>query len=317
METNETKEALLPSPIKGLQPVAPSEHILCSSWEKLASEAGFAFVPNEHIHDFFKKSTENQAMTTVSAYSDYGVHEQESSHSNGDLVKWIHAIPWAAVAARRDGYQTVAFGACDKGKCKPEDRYSIKIDRHTISTFGDVPDFVRHWYVANLNVEHPKMEWIPFGLNNDGPGYTYIPKHIYTPKTKSLYVNFQNHTIDRVNLKRHYAAEPRWATVRPEANVPVETYLEEMARHRFVLCAFGNGLDCYRTYEALYLGCIPILPSCPMATHMVKAGLPVLTLDNLFVINEETLDLAWEKAKSMAFDYTKLTISYWRERFGL
>ena len=37
-------------------------------------------------------------------------------------------------------------------------------------------------------------------------------------------------------------------------------YIESLKQHKFVLCPFGNGFDTFRTWEALYSGCIPIIP---------------------------------------------------------
>ncbi len=236
-------------------------------------------------------------------------------HPNADLLKTVQSINWNHVASLRDNYVGIQLGpTCDKEKCRLEDKYSIKIDRYTISTFTEIPGSVATWFVANLNVEHPKMEWIPFGLNQQPPGYTYLAKHFNKPKTGLLYVNFQNHTSERIMLKHHYSRVP-WATFRPSAQIPIDTYLEEVASHKFVLCPFGNGLDCYRVYESIYLGCIPILQECRMTKYMADAGLPVLTMSDLSAINERFLEAVWDKAASSNFDYKSVTASYWRKRF--
>jgi hypothetical protein len=46
-----------------------------------------------------------------------------------------------------------------------------------------------------------------------------------------------------------------------------------MAAHAFVASPHGNGLDCHRTWEALALGCIPIVKRSPI--DKVFQGLPV------------------------------------------
>ncbi|KAI8801833.1 hypothetical protein BJ742DRAFT_744152 [Cladochytrium replicatum] len=44
--------------------------------------------------------------------------------------------------------------------------------------------------------------------------------------------------------------------------------------YKFGISLFGNGVDCYRTWELLYLGVIPIVKSSTI--NFVYAGLPVL-----------------------------------------
>jgi hypothetical protein len=42
-------------------------------------------------------------------------------------------------------------------------------------------------------------------------------------------------------------------------NQPFYSYIENLASHQFVLSPPGNGIDCHRTWEALYCKCIPIV----------------------------------------------------------
>lgn len=70
----------------------------------------------------------------------------------------------------------------------------------------------------------------------------------------------------------------------------VREYQEELLKSRFVLSPPGNGIDCHRTWEALYLGAIPIVKRkfWPFA-HL---DLPVVILDDWDDISElHTLEL--------------------------
>jgi hypothetical protein len=64
----------------------------------------------------------------------------------------------------------------------------------------------------------------------------------------------------------------------------VNEYQQELLRSRFVLSPPGNGIDCHRTWEALYLGAIPIVKRkfWPFA-HL---DLPVVILDDWDDISE-------------------------------
>ena len=76
----------------------------------------------------------------------------------------------------------------------------------------------------------------------------------------------------------------------------------------------GNGLDCFRTWEAIYLGCIPIVK-----TSMIDDlydNLPVLIVKDWSDITRELLEetLIWYKENVSLFCFEKLKLSYWIEK---
>lgn len=58
----------------------------------------------------------------------------------------------------------------------------------------------------------------------------------------------------------------------------ISDYHQELLRSRYVLSPPGNGLDCHRTWEAIYLGCIPIVKREFWPFSHLK--LPALVLDD-------------------------------------
>jgi hypothetical protein len=60
--------------------------------------------------------------------------------------------------------------------------------------------------------------------------------------------------------------------------LPQAAIWQTYARYPFVLSAPGNGLDCHRTWELLYLGCIVITKTSPL--DPLFAGLPVAIVDS-------------------------------------
>ena len=85
-----------------------------------------------------------------------------------------------------------------------------------------------------------------------------------------------------------------------------------MSKYTFVLCPFGVGMDCHRTWEALCLGCIPIL--CAPIFKKLFEELPVLIVNNWKEITEELLNSTIEKFKNLSFNYDKLLLKYWVEK---
>jgi hypothetical protein len=64
-------------------------------------------------------------------------------------------------------------------------------------------------------------------------------------------------------------------------DIPTHKIYSDMSRFRFGVSPPGNGWDCYRTYEMLYLGIIPILEERDAYTHEMFEGLPVVIVNNL------------------------------------
>ena len=89
---------------------------------------------------------------------------------------------------------------------------------------------------------------------------------------------------------------------------------KNMTDYAFVLSPFGNGMDCHRTWEALCLGCIPILKA-PNFKKMFE-NLPVLIVNEWTDITQELLNNTIQEFQSQQFNYEKLTIQYWTSQIN-
>ena len=90
----------------------------------------------------------------------------------------------------------------------------------------------------------------------------------------------------------------------------LEEYIEDLSHHKFAVSPEGNGIDCYRTWECLYLGVIPIVKE-NKAMSFFK-DLPILFVDNYDNITPEFLEKIYEeKFKNKNFNLKKLNISFW------
>jgi len=79
--------------------------------------------------------------------------------------------------------------------------------------------------------------------------------------------------------------------------------------YAFVLSPYGVGPDCHRTWEALTLGCIPIIKSCGL--DPLFENLPVLLVKKWSDVTQELLDATIESFKTKTFQYEKLQLEYW------
>ena len=79
--------------------------------------------------------------------------------------------------------------------------------------------------------------------------------------------------------------------------------------YTFVISPHGNGLDCHITWEALVLGCIPIVKTSGLDT--LYSELPVLIVKEWKDINKELLMETVKQFRNKKFNYDKLQLSFW------
>ncbi|MEM7294430.1 MAG: hypothetical protein AAF420_13705, partial [Pseudomonadota bacterium] len=103
------------------------------------------------------------------------------------------------------------------------------------------------------------------------------------------------------------------ATVKQSQFVSREESWQSLSRHAFVVSPHGNGLDCHRTWEALSLGCIPIVKRSALSP--LFDDLPVLIVEDWRDVSEQLLNQTIEAFCGREFNYAKLTLAYWRTRF--
>jgi hypothetical protein len=77
-------------------------------------------------------------------------------------------------------------------------------------------------------------------------------------------------------------------------------YYSDIAAHRFVLSPEGNGVDCYRTWEALYLGAIPIVMTSAVTSAF--GCLPILFTEDYSELSEEYLEHRWEEMSRRSYE---------------
>jgi hypothetical protein len=87
-----------------------------------------------------------------------------------------------------------------------------------------------------------------------------------------------------------------------------------MASCAFVLSPQGNGIDCHRTWEALCIGCIPIVKSSGI--NSLFEDMPVWIVNDWTDVTEENMGKVLEDFKTRSFNYDKLTLKYWQSKIN-
>lgn len=168
------------------------------------------------------------------------------------------------------------------------------------------------WYGQNVELSHPKLHPIPIGIANQCwlHGNVDLLKQVQelsVMKSHLLYLNFTQSTYpERTKV---YELFKNIAYVYLQTNREYENYLLDVASSKFTLSPRGNGLDCHRTWEALWLGSIPILKSSMM--NPLLEGLPVLIVEEWTDISETLLQKKWAEHLLTQYNLEKLYFDYW------
>lgn len=211
----------------------------------------------------------------------------------------------------------------------------IETDRFNMKTEYINNKKVKKYFCWNKPYEHSKMVCIPIGLNHDR-NHDSILSWICDNKDykrfmsrKLLCINHSNSTNSiRGKLveysKKHWNnfcdiipfTPPVMTYQRPSVvdgriNITVTNpkCYDCMKQYKYILSPAGAGLDCHRTWEALYTGCIPIVKSS--AIDEIYQDLPVLVVKEWSDINEKLLEEQYEILCMRSFNHAKLTTVYW------
>jgi len=153
------------------------------------------------------------------------------------------------------------------------------------------------WFGQNvIDYVHPKLIPIPIGLTNrynplgDPKPITLAiaaTKKKKSPRSTTAYLNVNLHTNLQARLKvyEYFYGKPFCKIITD--TIPFPSYLRNVMHAKYVVSPRGNGLDCHRTWEALYLGAIPIVQASAM--DPIFEELPVLIVNAWEDISESML----------------------------
>eukprot|EP01010_Urceolus_cornutus_P004529 NODE_715_length_1394_cov_525.460967_g540_i0.p1 GENE.NODE_715_length_1394_cov_525.460967_g540_i0~~NODE_715_length_1394_cov_525.460967_g540_i0.p1 ORF type:complete len:424 (+),score=89.14 NODE_715_length_1394_cov_525.460967_g540_i0:57-1274(+) len=174
------------------------------------------------------------------------------------------------------------------------------------------------WFARERAVDHPKLHAIPIGILI-GPARTIaaLLQHsepITVHPTHSLIAKFSIPNGPPIYRARREAAmvvfDAGFPDLRPAEKVARDEYFRSVLDHQFVLSPYGNAKDCYRTWEALYLGRSVVTLRSPMMDFIFQ-GLPVLRVDNYSQITPQLLNTTATKFDNCLFHMDKLNALWW------
>ena len=168
------------------------------------------------------------------------------------------------------------------------------------------------WYGQNMSIISDKTEGIPIGLENkywERTKVEVINNYCKNSKNKLLYLNFSLNSnpnrskIMDVLLKNGFTKNNK---------LPWSEYIKDMSNYKFSISPKGNGADCHRTWECLYLGVIPIVEKSKHISYF--NDLPILFVDDYNCISIEYLNQVYKDFKLRKFNLDKLDLCYWDKK---
>ncbi len=146
--------------------------------------------------------------------------------------------------------------------------------------FRQISERFRHIYSVNWMDELPNVSPIPIGLENLSYMRNGVPRDFRirhdVSKDITLLVSFSDSTNPEERLAARNEAKSIKGSFFVEPGTTPREYRNLVSRSKFVLSPPGNGADCHRTWEALYLGSVPIVKATSWPFHFLK--LPVASV---------------------------------------
>lgn len=194
--------------------------------------------------------------------------------------------------------------------------------------------YILRWFAQNCLTKHQKMVHLPIGLDyhtmsssDSDWGKKQAPieqEHAiqlvaknalpFHERKRKCYSTF-HFALNRGDRKEAYDSIPKELVMyEPSFVSRADSHIHQI-EYAFVVSPFGGGPDCHRTWEALILGCIPIVKSSNM--DPLFEGLPVLLVKSWKDVTQELLDTTIDTFKGKEYNYEKLTLNYWKKQMDI
>ena len=198
---------------------------------------------------------------------------------------------------------------------------------------------IKHIYCWNKPLNHPNVSAIPIGLNYDRQHNVLVQWLEQNKETKLhnklLCVNYSPNTnsirgslIQKANTGWNDFCDiiefipnqnEYWKHSYIEGKIKITVTNPKcyvmMSQYKFVLSPPGAGMDCHRTWEALYIGCIPIVITSKI--DELYEELPIVVVNDWNEITKEFLERKYDEImknkQDNIYNMEKLELKYWTD----
>lgn len=186
------------------------------------------------------------------------------------------------------------------------------------------------WHAQNNSSQSDRVKQLPIGLDYhtmwENPGLWGISKtsaiaqehllHEISNRAPMLgdrypvaYCNWTIAGLERGDRLECLEKIDRNVCFFEKSSIPRASTWSRQAECAYVVSPEGFGIDCHRTWEALALGCIPIMKRNNISN--LFEDLPVMIVQDWREVRSERLIDFYHQIKDKAFNFSKLFLRYW------
>lgn len=176
------------------------------------------------------------------------------------------------------------------------------------------------WFGKNVEGStHSKLHPIPIGLAtrtlpHGDINVFYKVQGMLAKITRKhlLYMNILvgTYSQERGPLYSMFVNQPFCKVCQP-TKAPYD-FLIDLAESLCVLCPRGNGVETHRTWEALYMGAIPIVRTSD--ADSMYDGLPVIIVEEWSEVTEEFLRAKYQEISTKNYQLERMYAPYWIDK---
>jgi hypothetical protein len=170
------------------------------------------------------------------------------------------------------------------------------------------------WYTQNKEFNHIKLHGLPIGIANQQYSHgnlNLLNKIISNTRQKDILV-FKNFDINtNRNERLNIDNITRKNGIGMTKCSSQEEYFNFISRSMFVINPPGNGPDCHRVWESLYLNTVPVVKYSECFSDFVD--LPILFINDWNDVTVTGLRQNIQNYKIEKFNNDKLKFEYWKK----
>ena len=175
-------------------------------------------------------------------------------------------------------------------------------------------DKLTHWYAQNAVLDHPKLTPAPIGIANKQWSHGNLDNLLSVinanhGKENIVYKNFDIGT--NINVRRVIDQITNTNKIFMDRNWSQTEYLTRLSKSMFVISPPGNGIDCHRIWEALYVRTVPIVERSSAFRNFTN--LPIMFIDRWEDITIDFLKTQIPLYYNKSYDLKQLKLEYWKE----
>jgi len=156
--------------------------------------------------------------------------------------------------------------------------HNSNVDRPIGTQFAsrlDRPELTA-WFATQAALRHPKLFSFPLGVGNHVKCKGEVLKQVQQQRIAKSRLFEASFDVRTNTSERRYCIEQ--TGIEPEPKRPAAEYYERLASSYFCLSPNGNGVDCYRTWQALSLRTIPVVTRSLLTEQ--HPDLPMIVLED-------------------------------------